>query len=299
MTNDIGGTITVGVDGSECSIEALRWALAEGARRDALVHAILVWEPPLPLPYRPLDVTVDGHLREAAEQTLRLASAKAAEGTKRTDPLPRLKLEVLRGQAAAILVDAADASDLLVVGSRGHGEFRGLLLGSVSQQCAHHARCPIVIVHHQVQPAARPRIVVGVDGSAGSRRALVWAVDEARRRGARLDVVHAWTGPSVVGAGLAFTHYPYVELEESATAVLEASIASVDVQGVEVHRIRASGSPPWMLARAAEGAELLVVGSRGRGGFARLILGSVSQQCAHHAPCPVVIVPSAPEEADA
>ena len=137
------------------------------------------------------------------------------------------------------------------------------------------------------------RIVVGIDGSAESHMALQWAVDEARLRGAQLGVVHAWQ-PIAIGA------YPYggtaafdpADLEAGATALADEAMADVDVSGL--------GSPPTVtipcaspasaLVEAAKGAAMVVVGSRGRGGFTGLLLGSVSQQVVHHAPCPVVIV---------
>jgi nucleotide-binding universal stress UspA family protein len=138
-------------------------------------------------------------------------------------------------------------------------------------------------------------IVVGIDGSVEARRALHWALDEARLRGARLHVVHAWLyqftgGPGYMpaaGTDLRGT------LELEAERVLDEALASMGTVGVEVERTAVEGPPAATLVAAAADAELLVVGSRGRGGFAGLLLGSVSQQCAHHAPCPVVIVPPA------
>lgn len=137
------------------------------------------------------------------------------------------------------------------------------------------------------------RIVVGVDGSACARRALAWAVEEARLRGASVEAVHAWTTPFVAG-------YPYTtlvfdprQLEQHAREMLEELIAEVDTTGlaVSVEPMVVGGGAAAALVEAAKGADLLVVGSRGRGGFTGLLLGSVSHQVVHHAPCAVVIVP--------
>jgi nucleotide-binding universal stress UspA family protein len=146
------------------------------------------------------------------------------------------------------------------------------------------------------------RIVVGVDGSAGSRSALEWAAEEARTRKARLDVVHVWNYPwVVVAAGAAAAGVGEEEYEAGGRDVLERSIADVRpaLEGVDVHPRLGSGDAAEVLLQAAAGADLVVVGSRGHGGFTALLLGSVGLHCAQHAPCPVVIVPSEPALAGA
>lgn len=134
------------------------------------------------------------------------------------------------------------------------------------------------------------RIVVGVDGSEGSAKALAWAIAEAKLRDARVEAVAAWEPPYLEG-------YPYIasrvdpsELEVGAKAVVEEAVAAVDAAGVRVDCVTRCGAAASVLVEAARDASLVVVGSRGRGGFAGLLLGSVSQQVANHAPCPVVIV---------
>lgn len=137
------------------------------------------------------------------------------------------------------------------------------------------------------------RIVVGVDGSEGSIVALRWALDEAKLREATVDAVHTWEHP-YVGELAGMAAYPVEgdELEHAARDVLTTSIERAGPTTARVEPILAYGSAPSVLLDTAKGADLLVVGSRGRGGFAGLLLGSVSQQCVHHAPCPVVIVPA-------
>lgn len=140
------------------------------------------------------------------------------------------------------------------------------------------------------------RIVVGVDGSNESRRALRWALDEARLRNATLEVVHAWTFAPVATAG-GFVPYVTADVVEAirleAEKVVPGMLAEVKelTQGIQIDQAVKEGQAAKILVEAATGADLLVVGSRGHGGFAGLLLGSVSQQCAHHALCPVVIVP--------
>ena len=135
-------------------------------------------------------------------------------------------------------------------------------------------------------------IVVGVDGSAASAAALRWAVAEARLHGAKVRVVHAWHLPLLPGGEASSVDPQYVELRrQDAEAVLAQALAQIgDEAGIEVESAALEGRPASALVREAESADLLVVGSRGHGGFTGLLLGSVSQQCAQHAPCPVAIV---------
>jgi nucleotide-binding universal stress UspA family protein len=136
------------------------------------------------------------------------------------------------------------------------------------------------------------RIVVGVDGSSTSVQALRWAANEAKLRGATVDVVHAWNSPYVGElAAMAARHVDRENIEQEARSVLSTSVEEAGLPSdVVMERILVEGNPAAALVLRAAGADLLVLGSRGRGGFAGLLLGSVSQQCAHHAACPVVIV---------
>ena len=138
-------------------------------------------------------------------------------------------------------------------------------------------------------------IVVGIDGSAESKRALAFAIVEAKLRGAELDVVHAWHYPLTATAGYAppVEAGVYEALERSAKELVDEAVDEARAAGIEARGAAVEGPAAETLVEAAEGAELLVVGSRGRGGFKGLLLGSVSQQCAHHARCAVAIVPHA------
>lgn len=136
------------------------------------------------------------------------------------------------------------------------------------------------------------KIVVGIDGSEASQRALEWAASEARLRGAQLRVIHSWLDVFVDGYFTAPAIYEREAIEQAGQEVLDKALASIPdgspelrVEGVLVH-----GQPEVVLLEEAKDADLLVVGSRGRGGFAGLLMGSVSQRVVHHAPCPVVVV---------
>lgn len=143
--------------------------------------------------------------------------------------------------------------------------------------------------------ADRGRIVVGVEGSGGAKAALRWAVREAEHRGARVEVVTAYAN-TYVPASPDFNYVPLdpIDLESEVrkmqSAVVDETLAELGDTDIEVTRKVVRGRPADSLIAAAEGADMLVVGSRGRGGFRGLLLGSVSQQIAHHGSCPVVIV---------
>jgi len=135
-------------------------------------------------------------------------------------------------------------------------------------------------------------IVVGIDGSEAAKEALRWALEEARLRRSRLQAVYAWLRPQIGGRGYIPLEFldPDV-LRELAQERLDGFVDEVGQSAdLKIESVAVEGPAAKVLVEAAKQAELLVVGSRGHGGFAGLLLGSVSQQCAQHAPCPVVIV---------
>jgi nucleotide-binding universal stress UspA family protein len=288
--------IVVGVDGSEEARVALRWALHEARFRGAELMVAHVWQPldlvvpPGTLSDPALDFQSD--LETGASRVLDAAMVELGDDIEGIDVRTQLLDD---GSVAGRLVDAATGAELLVVGSRGWGGVRGRLLGSVSQQCAHHTRCPLVILRRgaAAHGDSRNTIVVGVDGSPNSEAALHWALAEAERRGADVLALHAWSIPPTASIGYV-PPTPFGAIRQAATACLEEVVrrASGPHPGVRCEQVVAEGAAGQALVDAAQGASLLVVGTRGRGGFAGLLLGSVSQQCAHHAPCPIVIVPS-------
>jgi nucleotide-binding universal stress UspA family protein len=184
------------------------------------------------------------------------------------------------------------------VGARGLGGFRGLLLGSVSQTCLHYTPAPLVIVRNGDAAGSRAgaerRIVVGVDGSEPAHRALEWAICEARRRGVDIEALHVWRMPTYgVDLSLARAVDPGL-FEAVGLSTLSDAVKAVDASGLKrpVEQGLVVGHAASALLDAADDAEMLVVGNRGRGGFASLVLGSVSHHVAHHATRPVVVMPA-------
>jgi nucleotide-binding universal stress UspA family protein len=291
--------VVVGVDGSDGARTALAWGLREAQLRAAAVRLVTVWPedgPPHvhdggigPPSVADFERDVRSRMRTEADDVAAVTGCEAVP----------VHPEVRYGQPAEQLVDTAGPDGLLVVGSRGRGGVRGAVLGSVSQQCAQYARGPVVVVrdddstHGAVlwqEPASR--VVVGVDGSAGSAAALRFAEAEARLRGGELHVVHAWMD-TVSGYGGSPWARPTTTLREQADDVLRESLQTAwrnGSPGVQVRAETVEGVEWDVLTEVADAADLLVVGSRGRTGWSSLLLGSVSLRCITYAPCPVAVV---------
>ncbi len=295
----MAGRIVVGVDGSQGSSRALAWAAAEAAAREAVLEPVIVWQSPYDygeLRYVPVD---EDELADRARKRLdeALAEVGGEASVTVTGPL------VVRGDAAQVLCERSAGADLLVVGSRGHGGFAGLMLGSVSTKCAHHSRCPLVIVRdgrtgHDYSLVRR--ILVGVDGSDGSRQALAWAAEQAARRGAAVEALQVWRDPYGGEMSLEFDVEHFREDRQVLLGHVRDRLAATVAQatahrpGLEVVPVLIQGDDPArLLCERSADADLLVVGSRGHTGFIRLLLGSVGTSCAHHSKCPVAIIPKA------
>jgi nucleotide-binding universal stress UspA family protein len=280
------GHIVVGIDGSTGSEHALQWAMDEARDRHLAVEVVHAWSQPVSV--YPADLYTDpAAYRTAGAKVLAHAWATLDEGPGGT----RITSHLVQEDAATALLDAAADAELLVVGSRGRGGFAGLLLGSVSRTCLHLASSPVVVVPPAWTERPIRRIVVGVDGSAPSRRALDWAVAEAAAHDARLQVVNAYdVAPFTLTVGIPVP--PETELVDKASRALleEMTDEMVSTSRVEVELFAANGPPARTLLDAAAAADLLVVGSRGLGGLRRLLVGSVSQQCVYHSICPVAVV---------
>jgi nucleotide-binding universal stress UspA family protein len=284
--------IVVGVDGSDHSAAALRWAAREADLRGHDLVAVLVWDL---FNQHHADGThrFDPEYGEDRADAALAAAVEAALGAQAATTVVR---RVVCDLPAPGLLAAADHADLLVVGARGLGGFRGLLLGSVSQQCLHHARAPIAIVRADGPGAGgRERVVVGIDGSEPSEAALRWALDEGAARKAVLQVVHAWEAPVIYGPVAGVSGSEVDAIESGAHRLVDDMIERLgeEAAAVDVERTVVPGGPASSLLDAADGADLVVVGRRGLGGFGRLLLGSVSEHVARHAACPVVVVPTA------
>lgn len=186
------------------------------------------------------------------------------------------------------LVDAAKEADMVVVGTRGHGAVKRLLLGSVSTGVLHHARCPVAVIRADAEPAAETApVVVGVDGSRASQRAVEIAFEAASMRGVDLIALHSWSDRNE-------SLHPYVDwsaVQAPAEEMLAVSLAGwcERYPDVTVHRKSVFDRPAEHLLELSESAQLLVVGSHGRGGFAGMLLGSVSTAVVQAARTPVIV----------
>lgn len=280
MTNDTQGRIVVAYDGSPDAQTALTWAVRTAIRTEQPVVAVVATATDDLMPQRSL------LWGEHLEQVRASADEILGEAL-----LPNTAVELRPGPAVPVLLEAASDAALLVVGSRGHGQVAGTLSGSVSQHLARHAPCPVVVARPVSHPAAR-RIVVGVDGSGGSDAALEFACKRAELTGEDLVVVHGWRDGSATGTTRREVPPEFMDRIVEEERVLAETVAGVQVDHPDVH-VETEAIPvvAWRaLSDASAAATLLVVGSRGRGAFAGMLLGSVSQQVLHHAQCPVAVV---------
>ncbi|MFE2757414.1 universal stress protein [Actinosynnema sp. NPDC059335] len=285
--------VVVGVDGSGSGLRAARWAAGEASRRGVGLRLVRACE--VPTGYRPGLVDPNA-LREALAEDGRrsLAAALDAVGPLASDVDAVLEF----GPSVPLLLAEAEDASVLVLGNRGLGGFTGLLVGSTSVELAGRASCPVVVVRgRDDDPPADGPVVVGVDGTELSEAALGFAFAAAADRGDELVVVRAWADPvletAFAATAVAFDVEPVArEAEESLTGQLAAWRREHPEVRVTAHVVRER--PAHALLRFAEDARLVVVGSRGRGGFRGLLLGSTSRHLLHHAPCPVAVV-RAPE----
>lgn len=288
----MSGSVIVGFDGSEGSLHALKWAAKAAKDRGRTLEVITTWT----MPAADLGIGASSTLQEELLDELRQeahgvndeALKVAAEmGTNATG-------EVLVGRTPAALVKHSEGANLVVVGSHGSGGLTGFLLGSVSRQVATHAKCPTVVVRPlQVD---QHDVVVGVDGSPHSLKALEWAFEQASYTGSALHVLHSWEIPPTWSMVEVPSYEPEVLIRDYGNAELRETSEAMagfreDFPDVKVRQEVMKGSPVKSLVKASQNAALLVVGSRGLGGFRGLLLGSVSHAVVHKAACSVAVVP--------
>ncbi|MEU1384650.1 MULTISPECIES: universal stress protein [unclassified Nonomuraea] len=272
--------IVAGVDGSPTGLLSVDWAAKEAVLRGVsltVAHVVPDW---VCHPISGRYAEVGKWMRDGAKEVLAAAERRAREEG------AEVTTELVPGDPRAALIRTAEQADLLVVGSRGLGGVRGLLLGSVAHGVAAHAQTDVVLVR---DPPAVPRgeLVVGVDRSEGSLRALKFAFAEAELRGARLRAVEAFAWPRPSGFEPAD---PEAERETREALRTFLAIPRQCHPGVEVIEDVVHGHPVEVLREVAAGADLLVVGSRGHGTLKGMLIGSVSQAMLHHAPGPLAIV---------
>jgi nucleotide-binding universal stress UspA family protein len=291
MSGIDAGAVVVGIDGSESALNAVRWAAVEARSLACPLHIVhaTVW----PLVRYPVPPAVPAHYRtvmvEQAQGWLKQAGEVAAE----TAPGVEIQQKLMTGDAGpALVLQCSDAREV-VVGSRGLGGFTGMIVGSTAMILTHHAQCPVVVVRETGDPAGP--VVVGVDGSPASENAVEYAFEAAARANVPLVAVHTWSDVGVGelwGAPRALLDWDEVKAEEQ--RLLSEQLAGWQEKHPEVTVITvvAQDHPAHRLNEQARGARLLVVGSRGRGGFTGMLLGSTSRTLVQHAPCPLAVVRS-------
>ncbi|OMC31640.1 universal stress protein [Mycobacterium sp. GA-1841] len=290
--HDVRHGIVVGVDGSPSSDAAVAWAARDAQLRGVeltLMHALPgamspVWlDVALPEEYLQYQ---DDQARDVLDAARRIA-VEATTATSGAHPL-RIVDKAVPGHAVATLIEYSRRADLVVVGSRGLSKWGRRLLGSVSSSLAQHAHGPVAVIPEDA-PAATAPVVVGVDGSPASELATEIAFDEASRRKVELVVVHTWTD-----VNFEFPDIKWDDLTPRAERALAEQLAGWGERypDVVVRRVVMPDRPARQLLTQAESAQLVVVGSRGRGGFTGMLLGSVSSAVVHSSAVPVIVARS-------
>jgi nucleotide-binding universal stress UspA family protein len=279
--------IAVGYDGSQSSAEAVLWAAAEAATRGARLRIVSCYEIPL------AGDSIGGWNATEAYSTLmdgcRVGLVAIRDVVANANPEIDIDLDASAGPTSDALVDGAGPDDLIVVGASGHHGAAAFWLGSTPRHVVRHSPCPVVVVRGATSRGRPDRVVVGIDGSPASERALRWAGDEADRHGVSLLVVHGWL-------------YPYLAVDTAssqardltnvdAACVLERAVESARAEfGADVDgELVEAGSVTALLETVRDG-DLLVVGSRGRGALAANLFGSTVNSVLDQCPVPVAVV---------
>jgi nucleotide-binding universal stress UspA family protein len=279
--------IIVGVDASAESWLALRWATAEAARRGVGLRIVHAYHVPVP------EAAYDPVRAESAAWTGAAAVIDdAIEDVRRRAPGVDVRTENVSGGAAKALIGAARPGDLVVVGNRGHSTLAAAITGSTCQQVALHAPTSVAVIKPQMTAENGP-VVVGYDGSATAEAVLMAAFDQAEARGCGLVVVRAFrpASPAWPASSPPPTTFNAATVQAALTTEIESLVAPLAEKypKVKVDVRVGGGDPAQLLVEASRVARLVVVGSRGHGGFAGLLLGSVGLHLLHHAQCPVLI----------
>jgi nucleotide-binding universal stress UspA family protein len=284
--------ILVGVDGSPESDGAVSWAAHEASLRHEPVTVTLmhVMQPvAVSWPVSPEQTTVAEWQDDNARHVIDKARTRLSSALDQLRP-PDIRTEVLYSHPVDALVDASAEARMIVVGSHGRGALGRLLMGSVSRGLIEHAHCPVAVIHSDDASPVDPKapVLLGVDGSPASEAATAWAFDEASRREVALIALHAWSDVGVFPIlGMDWRTYQ-CEGEE----VLAERLAGWQERYPDVHVSRrlVCDTPARWLIQESQRAQLVVLGSHGRGGFGGMLLGAVSSAVAQSAKVPVIVV---------
>jgi nucleotide-binding universal stress UspA family protein len=278
--------VVVGFDGSKTALSAVYYGAREAQRRGCGLRIVHAFGWPVILP--PFHAPYDQHDQGPRAAMLSLL-AQTAHDVQTDHPQVPVTTRLVDGSPGGVLVDASRDAQLLVLGHRGLGGFAGLLVGSVTAQATGHARCPVVVVRGERPPDGAP-IVLGTDGSAGANRAAEVAFAQAQLRDVELILAHHQpTGKRTAGAIV--TGNPRFWATAGDAGALGAGARYPDVK-YRTEVVQGDSVAYALIAFARRtSAGLLVVGTRGRGGFRGLVMGSTSRNLIEHASCPVMVVP--------
>ncbi|MCG8656049.1 MULTISPECIES: universal stress protein [unclassified Yimella] len=287
--------IVVGYNDTPDCERALEWAASEARRSGDKLRVVSATAMPT-FADAGAGVMIDRQVIEDGAVEMAKIGAEKASALGASDVEPHHSL----GNPAEILVEAAEGARVIVLGSRGRGPVLSALLGSVSYAVAAHAKCPVVVVRADA-PSVGPQhpIVVGVDDSKPSQRALAMACEVAAERGAPLHLVAVWSQPAATIAAASYVDGAVLMTAgEGIHQAVEAELRGTadrlrtDHPDLSITAEVIEGDPASALAAEADrvGASMLAIGTRGRGGFRGMMLGSVSHGVLHSAKCPVAIV---------
>lgn len=290
---DPTGAVVVGTDLSHRAEQAVDWAANRAATHDAkLIIVLALPEVPLPTRGRLFDVMATGdwpeHLHKAAQDRLDALRQRVAAA----HPDVQVATHVFEGVASYVLAQSSKRADLVVVGARGQSApAKVRVLGGTADAVVAHARGPVAVVTDLAEDAPDGPVVVGVDDSAEAEAALRLAVSEAVQRSLPLVVIHAWDMTPWLTGPLGAAAFDPVPMADSLREAAEARLAPYRAQypGLEARVQVESGQPSAVIVDASQGASLVVIGSRGRGGFTGLLLGSTSKAVLRGALCPVIV----------
>jgi nucleotide-binding universal stress UspA family protein len=283
-------SVIVGVDGSPSATRAAEVAGELALRRGLPLRVMHVFSWPAMYPLHSPELPA-GQIdpRALAREVL----DTAAQHINKLYPDVEVETQLAEGHPAGALVHASRNAEFLVVGHRGLGGFTELLIGSVGVHVTTHAHCPVLVVRGSPSAPHAP-VVVGVDGSMSARAAVEMAFQEARLRGSELVVVLAWpparTWPTAITAAGLPPHPSEVDPIEVSLGRISDRYPDVKVR----RELRHGDSPPQIIAQLATdvGAGLIVVGSRGVGGFRGLLIGGTCRALVDHAPCALMVIPA-------
>ncbi len=287
-TEKSNDTVIVGYNGSETSAEAVAWAASEASVRGAALRIVTCVEMPVMSGEAAMGWS-SGAAYEAIREASATTSAQMTAKVRASHPTLTVTAEVVPGSAASALLTDATATNLIVVGASSHDGAAAFWLGTTPRSLVHNSPCPVAVIRGAATRGTPDRIVVGIDGSATSDAAVVWAADEADRHRVDLVLVHGWS-------------YAYAPVDARATQARDLTEVDADctlTRSVELARERSGAtvtgqlvesSPVDALLETIKDGDLLVLGSHGHGGLRTRLLGSTVNSVLDAAAVPVVVV---------